>query len=194
MSEKTRGIRFSSTGALIIVNVGVYIFTSIMSENFIEINSSVLETYGQQNIRVFQGWYWQLFSAIFVHANVIHLVGNMVFLLVFGLRVEELLSKANYFTIYFASGLLGSLLSLLQGPLVTSVGASGAIFGLFGAWIAYLGGSYGRSITVALVYGFYLLILSAGVGVNVFAHFGGLLAGISIGYLLSKKRENLFKN
>lgn len=194
MSEKTGGIRFSFTGALIIVNVGVYIFTSIISENFIEINSGVLATYGQLNIRVFQGWYWQLFSAIFVHANIIHLIGNMFFLLVFGLKVEELLSKANYFAIYFASGLLGSLLSLLQGPLVTSVGASGAIFGLFGAWVAYLGGSYGRSITVALVYGVYLLLLSAGVGVNILAHSGGLLAGISIGYLLSKKREKLFED
>jgi len=144
---------------------------------------------GQSNNFVLSGGWWQLFTSMFVHIHLIHLLGNMFFLLIFGTRGEELFSDEEFFLIYFASGLSGNLLTLLMGPSTVSAGASGAIFGMFGACAVYLGQTLGQSIMGALIYSFYLLILSTGAGVNVFAHFGGLAAGLAIGYTLAKSRK-----
>jgi len=74
------------------------------------------------------------------------------------------------------------LLSLLLLPLETiSVGASGAIFAMFGAAVIYARRSFRQSIIGALIYAFFLLFLSSGVGVNNFAHIGGLVTGLLIG-------------
>jgi membrane associated rhomboid family serine protease len=73
---------------------------------------------------------------------------------------------------------------------VVSVVASGAIFGLFGANMIYLGKAFGGSITSALIYVFFLLFLTTGVEVNSLVHFGGLAAGLLIGYALAKRRKS----
>jgi len=196
MVLRERRIKFSvftPTYVLVAANVAVYAFTSILSGSFLFINGEVLTFFGQTNYLVMSGWYWQLFTSMFVHADLLHLFGNMVFLLVFGLRAEELFSDAMYLTVYFASGLFGNILSLLWGPnSPPSVGASGAIFGLFGACVIYLGRAFGRSIMAALIYSFYLLLWTTGAGVNVLAHFGGLAAGLLIGYFLATRRKLRF--
>lgn len=183
------GFKFTPTVALVVTNVGMYVFTSVLGGNFVETNRWVLIRFGQTNLLVMHGWYWQLFSAIFVHINLVHLAGNMFFLLIFGFRAEELFSKTVYFFIYFASGLLGNLLSLLMPLYTVSAGASGAIFGLFGANVVYVGETFGRSVTSALIYAFFLLLITAGAEVNFFAHFGGLATGLLIGYALAKRRK-----
>lgn len=181
--------RFTSTTALIVINLVVYAFTSVVGGNFLYTNDKILLGLGQYNNFVMSGGWWQLFTAMFVHVHLFHLLGNMLFLLIFGARGEELFSEKEFFFIYFAGGLSGNLLTLLMGPLTVSAGASGAIFGMFGACVIYLGQRRGQSIMGALIFSFYLLILSAGVRVNVFAHFGGLVAGLAIGYTLAKSRK-----
>jgi rhomboid protease GluP len=126
---------------------------------------------------------------MFVHANIVHLAGNMFFLLIFGLRAEELFSTKEYLAIYLLSGLSGNLLTLLLGPNMISVGASGAIFGLFGAVTIYIRRAVGQSIISALMYAFFLLLLNSGYGVNVVAHFGGLAVGLLLGYWLAATRK-----
>jgi len=180
------------TGALVAVNVGAYAFTSVIGGDFLWTRDWVLQLYGQFNLLVMKGWYWQLLSSMFVHVNFLHLVGNMVFLTVFGLKVEELFNEVTYLAIYFASGLVGNLLSLLWGPIFVSAGASGAIFGLLGANIAYLGRSFGGSIIGALIYSLYLLFLTTGAGINFLAHSGGLAAGLFMGYAMAKRRKAPF--
>jgi len=167
----------------------VYAFTSVVGGNFLYTNDKILLGLGQYNDFVMSGGWWQLFTAMFVHVHLFHLLGNMLFLLIFGVRGEELFSDKEFFFIYFAGGLSGNLLTLLMGPSTVSAGASGAIFGMFGACVIYLGQRRGQSIMGALIFSFYLLILSAGVRVNVFAHFGGLVAGLAIGYTLAKSRK-----
>jgi rhomboid protease GluP len=127
---------------------------------------------------------------MFVHASIAHLVGNMLFLLIFGLRGEEMFSLPEYLGIYLLGGLAGNLLSLfLIGLYVPSLGASGAIFAMFGACVIYNRSSVRQSILGALVYAFFLLFLSSGPGVNFFAHIGGLFVGLLIGYLLATRRK-----
>ena len=180
---------YMPTYIIIAMNMAAYVYTSILSGNLVEMNYSVVRQYGQFNLFVFNGWYWQLFTSMFVHVNIVHLLGNMVFLLIFGLRAEELFKIEQYLAIYFIPGLAGNLLTLLFGPNMISAGASGAIFGLFGACTIYIRRAVGQSIFGALIYSFFLLMMSTGPNVNNLAHLGGLVVGLLIGYTLARKRR-----
>ncbi len=185
--------KLTPTVFLVLVNVGVYIFTSVIGGDFIQTSDSVLLELGQFNRSVLNGAYWQLLTSIFVHVDIIHLALNTLFLIIFGLRSEELFTTEEYFFVYMLSGLAGSLLTLfLMSPLTLSAGASGAIFGMYGASIIYMRKTFGQSIAGALIYSFLLLMLTAGAGVNIVAHFGGLAAGLIIGYALAKSRREQF--
>ena len=176
---------------IIIINIIVYIVLAILSRNPFKINNDLLALVGQSNYLVLKGAYWQLITSLFVHANLLHLLGNMFFLLIFGLRAEEVFSISERLIIYFSSGIVGNILTLLMGPYIISVGASGAIFGLFGATSTYIRKNLGQSIVGALIYSFYLLIFNIGENVNILSHAGGLAAGLIIGYSLGtfKKRD-----
>ena len=126
---------------------------------------------------------------MFVHPDIAHIAGNMLFLFIFGLRGEEMFSLPEYLSIYFLGGLTGNLISLVLLPDSISVGASGAIFAMFGAAIIYARRSFRQSIIGALIYAFFLLVLSSGAGVNNFAHIGGLVTGLVIGYVLATRRK-----
>ena len=76
---------------LIAANVAMYVYTSLLSGNFVTTNIDVLAYYGQYNLAVFRGYYWQLISSMFVHVDIVHIGSNMLFLFIFGLRAEELL-------------------------------------------------------------------------------------------------------
>lgn len=183
--------KFRPTIIFIALNVAVYIYTSVAGGDFLNTSTDMILQYGQVNLFIIHdGLYYQLFTSMFVHANIAHIAGNMVFLLIFGLRGEEMFSLPEYFSIYLLGGLTGNLLSLLLLPLnVPSVGASGAIFAMFGAATIYARRSFSQSIIGALIYAFFLLFLSSGPGVNNFAHIGGLLTGLLLGYMLASRRK-----
>jgi rhomboid protease GluP len=185
-------LKLTPTTFLVTLNILVYIYTSVVGGNFIETNISVLRQLGQFNISVFNGNYWQLLTSIFVHVDIMHISLNMLFLVIFGFRAEELFKTEEYFSVYLLSGLLGSILTLFFMPwYMTSAGASGAIFGMYGASIIYTRKTFGQSIVGALLYSFLFLMLSTGENVNVIAHFGGLAAGLIIGYALAKSRRDI---
>ncbi len=181
--------KYKPTLILIAINIAVYIYTSILSGNALETNIYVQATLGQYNFLVYSGYYWQLITSMFIHASIFHLAGNMLFLLIFGLRGEEMFSLPEYLGIYLVGGLVGNLLSLVFGPDFISVGASGAIFALFGACLIYSRRSVRQSIIGALVYAFFLFFINTGEGVNILAHLGGLGFGLIIGYLLASRRK-----
>jgi rhomboid protease GluP len=184
--------KLTPTTFLAILNVMFYIYTSVIGGNFITTNNSVLIWIGQYNISVLNGNYWQLLTSIFVHVDIVHLGLNMLFLIIFGFRAEELFNIEEYFSVYLLSGLTGSLLTLFfMSSNTLSAGASGAIFGMYGAGIIYIRKTYGQSVTGALVYSLLFLMLSTGSGVNVIAHFGGLIAGLIIGYVLAESRRDM---
>jgi rhomboid protease GluP len=175
--QRLSGEPASPTRILILANVLMYIGTSIASGNFLETSEYVLRTVGQANYLVLHGAVWQLFTSNFVHVNLAHLFGNMIFLAIFGMGAETLFNRKQYFIIYLASGLFGSILSLLTGINSVSAGASGAIF-----------------IFMALFYSTYFLALNIGVNVNVYAHAGGLIIGLLLGYYYAKNtpKENRY--
>lgn len=181
--------KYHPTYILIAANIAMYIYTSIAGGDFLNTSFNMEVIYGQVNGLVMEGAYWQLFTSMFVHATIAHLVGNMLFLFIFGLRGEEMFSLPEFLAVYFLGGLAGNLLSLVFGPMFISVGASGAIFSLFGACVIYMRRSVRQSILGALVYAFFLFIISSGAGVNDLAHLGGLGFGLLFGYWIASTRK-----
>jgi len=103
--------KFKITYILIALNVIVYIYTSVVGGDFLLTGNSMIYEWGQVGAAVFDGAYYQLLTSMFIHASIYHLAGNMIFLLVFGLRGEEMFSLPEYLTIYFFGGLAGNLCS-----------------------------------------------------------------------------------
>ena len=133
--------------------------------------------------KVREGEIWRIVTCMFLHLGITHIVLNMYSLYIVGSKIEDFFGKKKYLLIYFLSGLSGSLLSIGLRHDIASVGASGAIFGLFGALI-YFGYSYRgyigsiiRSQIVPIV--IYNLALSFIIpGIDVLGHIGGLIGGV----------------
>ena len=187
--------KFLPTYILIGINIGFYLYTSIIGGDFINTTQDMIYKFGQVNgLVIYGGQYYQLLTSLFVHGNIAHLFGNMLFLFIFGLRAEEVFSLPEYLFIFFLGGLTGNIFSLLLLPLnLPSVGASGAVFAVFGAITIYNRRTVSESIAGALVYAIFWLFLSSGPNVNNFAHIGGLLAGLIIGYVIAINRSKQAK-
>ena len=177
------------TNALVATNIAVYAYTCMLSKNPLVTGLDVLIRFGQVNTLIVRGYWWQLLTSIFIHINLLHLVFNMIFLFIYGSRAEKTLGKASYLAVYIASGLAGNITTLIIMGLNNadvSAGASGAIFGILGAYMIHLGLRYDASIMPYLIYCFLLLMLNISVNVNLIAHLGGLASGMIAGYLIAK--------
>ena len=122
----------SPTFILILANVLVFIIM-VISGDFGDCSSLTCQLLAQSNDLVLKGFYWQLFTSIFVHFGFLHIIFNMFALYYFGRLNETTFSAPKFLTIYLVSGLLGSVMTLILLPPETlSGGASAAIFGLVG--------------------------------------------------------------
>jgi rhomboid protease GluP len=135
------------------------------------------------------GRWWTLFTAIYLHAGLLHILFNVLWIRQLGPAVEELYGPARTAVIFTLSGVAGFAVSNAVGIPLT-VGASGSIFGLLGAIVAYgrrRGGAFGAM--VLRQYGMWALVLFAFgffvASVNNFAHAGGFVGGLACGYALS---------
>lgn len=141
-----------------------------------------------------RGEIYRLISSVFVHASFLHVFCNMYALYVIGPQLESYLGRYKYLIIYLVSGITGNLLSMVFGSNI-SVGASGAIFGLFGA-LLYFGYHYrvylGTVIKSQLIP---LIVLNLFIGFMVpnidnAAHIGGLIGGILMTVALGVKYKS----
>jgi rhomboid protease GluP len=134
------------------------------------------------------GWWWTLITAMYLHGSILHILFNVLWIRQLGPAVQELYGNGRLFVIFTVSGVAGFVLSNVLGVPLT-VGASGAIFGLLGAMVAFgrrRGGVFGRM--VLRQYGQWALILFL-MGffisnVNNLAHGGGFVGGFLTGLLL----------
>jgi membrane associated rhomboid family serine protease len=125
---------------------------------------------------------WTILTAIFLHANILHIASNLLFLLLFGFILEEQVTKTQWFATFFITGIVGSLsfvaldvasnaLTGFPSPstgLDCAVGASGAIYGIMGTAV-------GLKVVILLIF---LLGLDIFAGGGTPAHLGGLVAGL----------------
>ncbi len=171
------------TFSLLIANAAVFVVTLVGG-------GQVLLVLAQTGELFFAGFYWQPLTAMFVHFDILHILFNMFALVYFGTVVEGSYTRAQYVSIYFGAGLLGNLASLFLIPLnAPTGGASGAIFGILGAYVAME--RKGPGVAVAAIYAALIFIDSSGPGVNVFAHLFGVLTGAGLGLLFSARNREL---
>lgn len=134
---------------------------------------------------------WRMLTSVFVHSeqSFLHILFNMYSLFIFGRIIEQLLGRARFLALYLISGLGGSVAVLLISPLTNVVGASGAIFGLLGAFFVIQRGLGGNNVQLLLVLGLNLVIGFVIPGIAWQAHLGGLIAGGLVALVFVKTRR-----
>lgn len=202
------------TYLLILLNILVFIFQTTLvgnSESFIYqfafIPARLTTVLSLTNIT-------KIFSSMFMHAGLAHIIGNMLYLWIFGDNVEDRLGSFRYFIFYITGGLVATLAHVLTNPnsKVPTVGASGAIAAVLGAYFVL----YPQQKVLTLIpLGFFLrmTLLPAGLvlgawfilqlfqgvvslggpdvgGIAFWAHIGGFLTGVVVGTIMPKKKAS----
>ncbi len=186
--------------ALILINVLVFIAVELTgtSQNAWHVldYGAAYTPYIVQN-----GEVYRLFTSMFLHFGIEHLVNNMLVLFVLGSRLEQVIGKLRFLFIYLAGGIAGNIFSLIlelrNQDFSVSAGASGAVFAVMGAMIyvvirnkGWLGDLSMRQILVMAVFSLYFGFTSS--GVDNAAHIGGMIAGFVLAVLIwhpRKKRD-----
>lgn len=146
---------------------------------------------------VLAGEWYRLFTCMFLHFNIEHLMNNMLMLVAAGMHLEYAMGGAKYLLLYLLSGLGGSLLSFgamcKSGEMAVSAGASGAVFGIIGAllWVAIRNhGRFERLTTkgVLLMIALSLYFGFTGTEIDNWGHIGGMAAGFILSVLFYRKR------
>ena len=194
------------TWGLILINFGAYFY---LAQNPV-MNSNAIAQYAVVPADISAGRHLgTLITSLFLHANLLHVAGNMLFLWIFGNNVEDKLGELKFLVVYFAAGIAGSLLQVAITPTSTipMLGASGAISGLLAAYVLY----FPRARVLTFIVPFFFVTLSAfvfigywialqaldaylsfgvsGGGVAFFAHLGGFITGLILAILL-RPREH----
>lgn len=174
---------------LIGLNVAVFVATALggTSIGFAGGRSDLYAQFANTPLSVaIGGEYYRLLTAMFLHFGVLHILFNMLALYYVGVPLERSLGRLRLLGLYLLAGLGGSVASFLFGPLgAQSAGASGAVFGLFGAFFVVsrrLGGETGPIVTLIVVN----LVLSVAVpGIDLRGHLGGLVTGALLAAILA---------
>jgi rhomboid protease GluP len=179
------------TPILIYANIGIYLLMAIMGLGFISFKGQDLLHWGANYGPLTKGGeWWRLITNTFLHGGIMHLLANMYGLLFVGIFLEPLLGRAKYLIAYILTGILASAASIWWYDATVSVGASGAIFGLYGIFLALLftkvfPADFAKSflISTSIFIGFNLLMGLTG-GIDNAAHIGGLVSGFVLGFIL----------
>lgn len=154
----------------------------------------IFSAYGLSRAGILSGQYYRFFTCMFLHAGLLHLASNGIYLYYFGVRAERLLGTGRFLVLYLVSGLCGGICSVLFGSGTgVSVGASGAIYGLLGAMLLLTKKRGARD--TGMNYSTMLLLAATAIafgfleeGVDNFAHIGGFLGGLIVFSLLLRKK------
>lgn len=183
--------------ALIVINIAVFFILTMFGDT--EDAVFMLQHGAMYEPNIIEGHeYYRIFTCLFLHFGITHLLNNMVLLGALGWNLELEIGKVRFVIIYFASGIIGNIVSLfydltLEQPAV-SAGASGAIFGLMGALLyvvianrGRLGRLSGRGMLVMVILSLYFGLTST--GVDNLAHIGGLVSGFLLAVLLYRRKQ-----
>lgn len=177
------------TPILLNLNLLIFIGMAFAGVSIMQPNSESLLHWGA-NFRpvTLDGEWWRLLSSCFLHIGIFHLLMNMYALLFIGVLLEPYLGKTRFISAYLLTGIAGSTASLFWNDLTISAGASGAIFGMYGVFLAMLTTNFIEKaerksllISIAVFVGYNLLSGVRG-GIDNAAHIGGLISGLIIGY------------
>ena len=183
MTKTVRRAHREGTGALVTraligINIVVYLVT-VATGGGINSNAGTIYTHGVLfGPSVANGDYWRLLTSAFMHYGPLHIGLNMFVLWIIGAPLEERMGRGRFLLLYIVAGLAGSAGALLASPCALTAGASGAIFGLFGAavilelqGVSLFGSWIYTVIIINLVFGF------SSSGISIGGHIGGLIGG-----------------
>jgi membrane associated rhomboid family serine protease len=163
---------------IIAINVVVFLFERFGTD------ASVIDRFGLWPYGIHaHSQYYRAFTAMWLHADFLHIAGNMLALLIVGPALEVQLGKARFVVLYLIAGLGGSVASyLLSSPYVVGIGASGAIMGVMGAYVVL---GVRRRLPIAPVVALIVLNLAIGFSGNIDwrAHLGGLATGATLAFI-----------
>lgn len=201
----------SITAGLVCLNIAVFVFMAAFLQAGWFAVSDLLPyvLYGANNgAATSQGEWWRLLTSMFMHYGLPHLFFNMWALVSIGAQVERWVGRGLFLLAYFGTGIVGGLVSILvHGDKIWSVGASGAIFGLYGVFLGLLLRA-GRTIparttqpliaSTLLFVGYNILYGITNTGIDLAAHLGGLVSGVFIGGLAAlpldpSQRQRVFR-
>lgn len=150
------------------------------------------------NYGVSSGEWWRLVTPMFLHANFTHLLFNSMSLFLFAPPLEQMLGKVRFLIVYIASGIIGNIGTYLAEPLdYVHVGASGAIFGLFGVYVfltvfrkELIGRDQSKMIMTLLI----IAVLSTFINsnINIMAHLFGLAGGFLLSFLCVQQKKRRY--
>lgn len=163
-------------------------------------DKAVVEFGAKENAQIHEhGEYWRFVTSNFLHIGFIHLLLNNYALWIVGQEIERLYGSARFVVLYLLSGIAGSVASYFYRPEAASAGASGAIFGLFGA-LATFGFKYRKEIPHIISRDIKrrvipLIAINLGIGwlipmIDNSAHIGGLLTGVALALVVPYKRPD----
>ena len=149
-------------------------------------DSATVQATGENVVGVADGGYWRLLTSVFLHERIVHILFNMYALVIFGPMLEGALGRVRFLSLYLTAGLAGSVLVYcLTAPNALTLGASGAIYGLFGATFAVFArrGLPLQGLLVLMGINIALTLLVPNISWQ--GHLGGLLAGLFLGWALA---------
>ncbi|MDR2515503.1 MAG: rhomboid family intramembrane serine protease [Christensenellaceae bacterium] len=178
---------------LIALNLFFFVIESVLRLFFMPEGQMLVLLGAKVNVLIARGELWRLLSACFLHSGLLHIGFNLFALYIWGPQVEALLGRLRFCAVYLSAGLLGSLCSFLFSSSV-SVGASGAIFGLFGAFLYFrtrhrqvFNQVFGMQLLAIIGANLVMGFLNA--GTDNFAHIGGLAGGFCAAFSTGLYRE-----
>ena len=185
------------TPILVDINLAVFILMVVSGVSFIQPTVEDLIHWGA-NLRAvtLDGQWWRIITNFFVHIGIIHVAFNMYALLYIGVLLERRLGGLRFFVAYMLTGIAASVASLYWHPAVVSAGASGAIFGMYGVFLALLTTNLIEKnqraplLTSIAIFVGYNLLNGTKSGIDNAAHIGGLVSGMVIGYLFYPGLKN----
>ncbi|GAA0431605.1 rhomboid family intramembrane serine protease [Lentibacillus halophilus] len=166
---------------LVIINLGLWLLNSLLP-----FGNTIQGLGSGVNFLISQGEYWRLFTSMVLHKTLMHALFNSFAIVLFGPALEQMLGKWKFILAYVGTGFIGNLATVLLGPAIyASVGASGAIYGLFGIYVFMVAfrkhlidQSSAQVITIIFIIGLVMTFIRP--GINVYAHVFGFIGGFAI--------------
>lgn len=183
------------TYGLIAINVLVYLAMCAGGVGFMAQNAALTIKWGTNfGPETLSGGWWRLFTSMFIHFGLMHLLLNMFTLYQIGRLAERLYGSGRFLVLYLFAGLIGSIVSVVWHPTFNSAGASGAIFGVFGGLLVFLVKfrkqlpttiAVQQRTSIAVLIGYNLFYGFTHPGIDNGAHLGGLVGGVLLGLTLA---------
>lgn len=173
---------------LVIIHLALWLLIDLLQLPF---GVELFQWGAGQNLLIHHGEYWRLLTSMFLHGGLMHALFNSFSLVLFGPALEQMLGKWKFIIVYIGAGLVGNLATYLIDPtaVYVHIGASGAIYGLFGVYIFMVlfrkhlidAGSAQIVIVISIVGGLMTFIRP---GINIYAHLFGFFGGFALASII----------